>query len=158
MIGRACLAIGLLAALPGATLAAVQDATAQADAAPPPAPPARLHPSNGPPPRVLPPPPPPVSSDVSGLGLRVFRIPPRPEYPVAALRSDLSGRCIITFTVGADGAPQDIVPDCTDPVFTTPAREAIAAARVNMDADIKPGAVLRLPLRFQTADWDTPQE
>lgn len=150
MIAQACLAIGLLAALPGAALAAEQPAAST---------PAPRHPPNRPPPprAVLPPPPPQAASDIAGPGLKAFLIPPRPEYPDEALRSDLSGRCIITFTVGADGAPQDIVPDCTDPVFTAAARDAVAAARVRMDGEIKPGAVLRLPLRFQTADWDTPE-
>jgi len=149
MIAQARLALALLAAWTGAALCAE-----------PPATPDPRYPSNQPPPprAVLPPPSPQAASDIAGPGLKAFLIPPQAEYPVEALRNDLSGRCMITFTVGADGAPQDIVPDCTDPVFTAAARNAVAAARVRMDGEIKPGAVLRLPLRFQTADWDTPEE
>lgn len=147
MIARACLAIGLLAALPGAALSAGQ-----------PTAPAPLHPRNQPPPRSVLPPPPADFSDISGPGLGVFRIPPQAIYPSAALRAELRGRCIVTFTVDAEGVPQDIVPDCTDPVFTAAARDAIAAARLKTDAGITPGQTIRLPLRFAIEDDDLPQE
>ncbi len=161
MMARVCLAVALFAALPGAAISAGQPAA--------PAPrPAR----NMPPPRIYAPPQPPApvsvyvppppagsgAADLAGPGLRAFRVPPQPIYPLDALRADLRGRCIVTFTVDADGVPQDIVPDCTDPVFTAAARDAVAAARLKMDADVKAGATLRLPLRFAIADDPPPQE
>ena len=148
MIARVGLAAALLAGVPGAALAAEQPAA--------PAPrPAR----NVPPPRVYAPPTyQEVPTPPASPALRRFRIPPQVEYPIEALRNDIRGRCIVTFSVDAEGVPQDIAPDCTDPVFTIPARNAVAAARLNMDAGITPGDVLRLPLRFAIEDDTPPQE
>lgn len=141
MIARACLAIALLAGAPGAAVAVGQSVIA---------------------PVANQPPPPPQDEDTLAaeqpvLPVPRFRIPPQVNYPVEALRNDMGGRCIVTFTVGAGGAPQDIVPDCTNPVFTAAARDAVAAARLDMRVGVKPGDTLRLPLRFQPVDWDGPQ-
>lgn len=136
MIGRICLAFGLLAALPGAPPAAAPLAARQPAAAQPAA--------ATPAPQGVPEPPAPLSAPAPSR----FRIPPQPVYPVEALRADIRGRCIVTFTVDAKGVPQNIVTDCTDPVFAAAARDAAAAARLNMDAGAKPGEVFRLPLRF----------
>ena len=70
------------------------------------------------------------------------RIPPQAVYPNEALRAEIRGRCIVSFTVDAEGVPRDIVPDCTVRVFT-------AAARLKMDADVGSGDTLGLPLRFE---------
>ncbi len=136
MIRRACLAISLLAALSPASLAAEPPAALAVDSPPPP--------SDVPEPPVAAPP--------------GFRVPPRPVYPVEALRNDIGGRCMVSFTVNAEGVPQNIVPDCDHPVFTAPARDAVAAARLDMGAEVQAGDVFRLPLRFQPADWDSPQD
>ncbi len=138
MIARGGLAIALVAGVTGAAVAARQPATAPAPDQPQP-----------------------LGEDAPAqavVPVPRFRIAPEVEYPVEALRADIGGRCIVSFTVDAAGVPQDIIPDCTDPVFTAAARDAVAAARLDMRAGVKPCETLRLPLSFRPVDWDAPQE
>lgn len=89
-----------------------------------------------------PPPPPPTSGTI-------FRVRPVIRFPTAALQEEIEGRCTVRFTVDAEGVPQDIVPDCTAPVFDEAAREAVAATRIRMELGIAAGQKMALPLDFR---------
>lgn len=80
---------------------------------------------------------------------RYYSVPPQFEYPVAALRADIEGRCLIRFTIDAEGAPQDIQPDCDHPVFTAPVLAGMARVRMIVGGDIVAGGRFLLPVSFR---------
>jgi protein TonB len=84
------------------------------------------------------------------VGGSPYLVPPRPAYPVEALRDGIEGRCHVTLTVDAEGIPQDVTASCTHPVFDSAAIAAARAMRFNMAAGlVKPGEKLILPLDFR---------
>lgn len=82
-------------------------------------------------------------------GTRYYAQPPQFAYPVAALRAAIEGRCMIAFTIDAQGVPQDIQPDCDHPLFTAPAHEGAARLRMKVGGDVAPGKRFVLPVSFR---------
>jgi protein TonB len=53
---------------------------------------------------------------------------PAPVYPSAAETRRIEGTCEVNFSVDVRGKPYDITPKCSDPVFDTEAKRAVARA------------------------------
>ena len=49
----------------------------------------------------------------------------KPTSTARSTRSARTGTCNVKFTVGADGKPKDIVPDCTPPAFDSRISDAV---------------------------------
>lgn len=79
----------------------------------------------------------------------VYAVPPQFDYPPAALRAEIEGRCMISFTIDAEGVPQDITPDCDHPLFTEPARSGVARVRMIVGGRFVAGEKFRLPVSFR---------
>lgn len=82
-------------------------------------------------------------------GAQIYSVPPKFEYPVAALRADIDGNCYVSFTIDAAGIPQDIQPNCDNPVFNEPVRVGVAATRLIVGDTRKAGDRFRLPVHFR---------
>lgn len=80
---------------------------------------------------------------------RYYAVPPQFEYPIAALRDDIEGRCLIQFTIDAQGVPQEIQPGCDHPVFTAPVLSGMARVRMIVGGDIAAGGRFTLPVSFR---------
>lgn len=82
-------------------------------------------------------------------GEALYAVPPQFDYPVAALREAIEGRCTISFIIDAAGVPQDILPICTHAIFVEPARRAVAATQLRMGGGIVAGRRFRMPVSFR---------
>ena len=67
-----------------------------------------------------------AENKLAGLSLNANWTPeavnyPRPSYPADAAKKRLSGGCMVLFDLGTDGVPQNMLAECTDPVFESSA-------------------------------------
>ncbi|MDT8280877.1 MAG: energy transducer TonB [Erythrobacter sp.] len=86
-------------------------------------------------------------------GASLYSVAPLVEYPSAALRYGIEGRCMVALTLDQDGVPQDIRPDCTHPIFREAARKGVAMARIKIGSGIEAGGRFRIPMSFHLS-WE----
>jgi hypothetical protein len=91
----------------------------------------------------------PTAQELPMRSTRYYAVPPQFDYPVAALRYEIEGRCLIRFSIDAEGVPQDIQPDCDHPAFTAPVLAGMARVRMIVGEDVVPGARFLLPVSFR---------
>lgn len=91
----------------------------------------------------------PAAQELPMQGTRFYAVPPKFEYPVAALQAGIEGRCNIRFTVDAEGVPQDVSPDCDHPAFTAPVLAGMARVRMIISEEVVAGERFILPVSFR---------
>lgn len=91
----------------------------------------------------------PPAEELPMHGTRYYAVPPKFEYPFAALQAEIEGRCLIRFTVDAEGVPQDIEPDCDNPVFVAPVLAGMARVRMIISEKVVAGDFYVLPVSFR---------
>ena len=77
-----------------------------------------------------------------------------PVFPTCAVVLEVEGECEVYFDIGRKGAPTNIFPLCSSPVFDTAARQTVARfqyrpATIDGEPVVYPGANARLVFALQ---------